>query len=49
MVKGSGGRAKRGAPGGCAPAHNDAEEAMEDARPEFADTTAELDAGTSDC
>jgi hypothetical protein len=40
---------KRGAPAGRAPApaHNDADEAMEDARAEIADTTAELDAGAS--
>jgi hypothetical protein len=34
-------------PAGRAPAHNDADEAMEDARAEIAHTTAELDAGSS--
>jgi hypothetical protein len=47
MVRGGRGGAKRGV-GACdAPAHNDADEAMEDARAEIADTTAELDAGAS--
>jgi chromosome segregation ATPase len=49
MVKGGKGGAKRGAPASRAPApaHNDADETMEDARAEIADTNAELDAGTS--
>ncbi len=43
-----GGTQKRG--GACrAPARNDADEAMEDAHAEKADTAAALDAGTSAC
>ena len=43
--------AKRGTTAGRAqaPAHNDADEAMEDARAEIDDSTAELDAGASAC
>ena len=49
MAKTTRGGAKRGATAGRAqaPAHNDADEAMEDARAEIDDTTAELDAGAS--
>ena len=49
MARTGRGGAKRGATAGRAqaPAHNDADEAMEDARAEIDDTTAELDAGES--
>ena len=49
MARTARGGAKRGATAGRAqaPAHNDADEAMEDARAEIDDTTAELDAGAS--
>jgi hypothetical protein len=49
MARGARGGGKRGAPAGRAPAtaHNDADEAMDDARAEIEDTSAALDAGAS--